>query len=60
MIAAAPNGNHYSHAERVHIISIAPSWHPNISSEQFAAGRPRRTGAHNQNAPGLPGRLKKN
>ena len=52
MIAAAPNGNHYSHAERVHIISI--------SSEPFAAGRPRRAGAHNQNAPGLPGRLKKN
>ena len=36
-----PKGNHYSHAEIVHIISIAPSWHPNISSEPFAAGRPR-------------------
>ena len=41
MDAAAPNDNHYSHAEIVYIISIAPSWHPNISSEPFAAGRPR-------------------
>ena len=33
MDAAAPNGNHYWQVEIVHIISNAPSWHPNISSK---------------------------
>ena len=41
MVAAAPKGDRYWKAEIVHIASNAPSWHPNISSEPFAAGRPR-------------------
>ena len=36
MDAAAPNGNHYWQVEIVHIVSIAPSWRPNISSGIFA------------------------
>ena len=40
MDAAAPNDNHYWQAEIVHIISNAPSWHPNISSELFAQAVP--------------------
>jgi len=40
MAAVAAKGEPYSHAEIVHIISIAPSWHPNISSELFAQAVP--------------------
>ena len=42
MAAAAPNGNHYSHSEIVHIISIALSWHPNISSKSCLGRCPHR------------------